>query len=61
MTELNGVKNAIIQVTYFLNGPMSHLLFCCHIILYCEKVASYEKFDHSLTLKVQIVWKISAF
>ena len=24
-------------------------------------MTSYEKFSHSLTLEVQIVWKISAF
>ena len=41
MTKLNGVKNAIMQVTYFLNGPMFNLLFCCHIVLYWEKVTSY--------------------
>ena len=26
-----------------------------------EKVTSYEKFGHNLTLIVQIVWKISVF
>ena len=54
-------NNAIIQVKYFLNGPMFNLLFCCNIILYLEKVASYEKFSKILTLEVQIVWKIIAF
>ena len=38
MTKLNGVKNAIIRVTQFLNGPMFNLLFYCHITLYWEKV-----------------------
>ena len=61
MTKLNGVNNAIIEVTYFLNGPMFNLLFCCNIVLYLEKVASYEKFSKILTLEVQIVWKIIAF
>ena len=42
------------QVTYFLNGPISNLLFYCQIILYWEKVTSYEKFSHNLTLEVQI-------
>ena len=56
MTKLNGVKNAIMQVTYFLNGPIFNLWFNYHIILYWEK--SYEKFSHNLTLEVQIVWKI---
>ena len=32
VTKLNGVKNAITQVTYFLNGPMFNLLFYCHVI-----------------------------
>ena len=41
------------QVTHFLNGPMLNLLFYCHIILYWEKVTSYKKFSHNLTLKVQ--------
>ena len=57
MTKLNEVRNAIIQVTYFLNGPMSHVLYC-HIILYREKVTSDEEFSHTLTLEVQIAWKI---
>ena len=48
------------QVTYFLNGPMLNLLFFI-IVLYWEKVTSYEEFSHNLTLEVQIVWKISAF
>ena len=30
--KLNAVKNAIMQVTYFLNGAMLNLLFYCHII-----------------------------
>ena len=49
------------QVTYFLNGPMFKFSFYCHIILYWEKVTSYENFSHSLTLEVQIVLNISAF
>ena len=32
--NLNEVKNDIMEVTYFLNGPMFKLLFNCHIILY---------------------------
>ena len=55
------MKNAINQVAYFLNGPMFSLLFYCHIILYWQKLTSYEKFSHNLTLEVQIVWKISVF
>ena len=43
---MNWVKNAIMQVTYFLNSGMSNFLFYCHIILYWQKVTSYEKFSH---------------
>ena len=50
VTKLNEVKNVIMQVTYFLNGPMFNLLFCCHIVLYREKVTSFEKFNHKLKL-----------
>ena len=60
-TLVNGMKNVIMQVTYFLRGSMINLLFICHITLYREKMTSYEKFSHSLTLEVQIVWTISAF
>ena len=51
----------IMQVACFLNDPMLNLLFCCNIILYLEKVNSYEKFSKNLTPEVQIVWKILAF
>ena len=30
-TKLNVVKDVIMLVTYFLNGPMFNLLFSCHI------------------------------
>ena len=33
VTKLNGVKNAIMQGTYFLNDSMFNL-FYCHICLY---------------------------
>ena len=55
------MKNAIIQVKYFLNDPMFNLLFYCHNILYWEKVASYEKFSHNLTIEVKILWKFERF
>ena len=48
------MKNAILQVTYFLNGPMISLPFYSHIISYWEKVTSYDKYSHSITLEVQI-------
>ena len=57
MTKLNGVKNSIMHVTYVLNGHMLNLLF---YILYWQKVTSFEKYSHTLTLEVQIVCKISA-
>ena len=49
------------QVTYFLNGPMFDMLFCCNIILYLEKVTSYEKFSKNFTLEIQIALKITVF
>ena len=61
VTKVNGVKNAIMQVIYFLNGPMFNLLFHCHIILCWEKMTSYEKFSHNLTLEVQVVWNFQKF
>ena len=52
---MNGMKNAIMQTTYPLNSPMINLLFYCHIILYWEKVTSYDKFSHSvITFEIQI-------
>ena len=61
MTKLNGVKNIIMQVTYFLDGHRLNLLFYYHIILYWEKMSPYEKYSHNLTPEFQIVWKILAF
>ena len=57
MARLNSVKNVTMQVTYFLKDPVFNLLFYCHIILYWEKMTSYEK----CSLEVPIVWKISRF
>ena len=31
VTQMKGMKNVIIQVTYFLNVPVVNLLFYCHI------------------------------
>ena len=42
--KLEWGKNAIMQVAYFLNGPLINL-FYCHINLYLEKVTSYMKFN----------------
>ena len=61
MTKLNGVKNAIMHMTYFLIGLVFKMLMFCHIVLYWEKATSYVKCSHSLTLQVHNVWKISAF
>ena len=44
-------ENAIMQVTYFLNDTMFNLLFSYHIISYCEKVTSHDKFRHNLILE----------
>ena len=35
---------------------MVQCLTCCNIMVYFEKVTSYEKFSKNLTLEVQIVW-----
>ena len=61
VVKLTRVNNAIMQVIYFLNGPMFSLLFCCNIILHLKKVTSCEKFSKNLTPEVQIVWKVSVF
>ena len=56
MTKQNGVNNVIMQVTCFLNGLMFNMLFC-NIVLYLEKVTSYEKFSKNRTLEVQMSGK----
>ena len=38
VTQFNGMKNAIMQVIYFLNGSVVNMLFYCHVITYWEKV-----------------------
>ena len=43
-TLVNGMKNVIMQVTYFLHGSMINLMFICHVTLYREKMTSYQKF-----------------
>ena len=50
VTKLNGVKNAIMQVTCFLNGPMFNLLFYWNITLHWGKVNAYQKFKHNSKL-----------
>ena len=55
------MKNAIMQVTYFLIGSMVNLLFYWHIILYWEKLASYEKFSHSLFWKPKLSGRFQRF
>ena len=59
--NLNEVKNDIMEVTYFLNDPMFKLLFYCHIILYREKLTSYEKFSLNLPLKSKLSGKFQCF
>ena len=61
MWQVEWGENAIMQVTYFLNDFIFNLFFFCHIVLYWEKMNSYEKFSRNITLEVQIVWTISAF
>ena len=46
------MKNAILQMAYFLNGTMVNLLFYCDVILYWEKVTSYENNFDNITLDV---------
>ena len=52
---MNGMK--IIQLTYSFNGPMINL-FYCHIVLYCAKVTSYDKFRQSFTLSAMLLMKV---
>ena len=37
VTQVNGMKNVIMQMTYFLNDPMVNILFYYHIIIYIER------------------------
>ena len=32
VTQVNEMKNSIMQVPYFFNGPMVILMFYCHIL-----------------------------
>ena len=55
------MKNVIMQWHTFWVAPY---LICYVIIIlfYIEKKTTfYDNYSHSLTLEVQIVWKISAF
>ena len=61
MTKLNEVKNAIMQLTYFLNGPKLNLFFYCRIFFYWEKVTSYEKLATILPLKSKLSRKFQRF
>ena len=42
VTKLTGMKNAILQVTYFLNGPMVNLLLFV-ILFYIERKWLYMR------------------
>ena len=53
--QVNGIKNVIMQVTYFLNVLMVNLLFCCHV--FTEGVF-LKKFTHNFTLEVQTFQKM---
>ena len=61
MTKLNEVKTAIIQVTYFLNGLMPNLLFCCLIILIQRKWFPMRNFFKILRLKFKFSGKFKLF
>ena len=52
-----GLKDVIVQVTYFLNGSMVNSFFCCHITLYWEEETCFEK----VTLEIQISEKFQHF
>ena len=74
--EWNGIKNAIMQVTYFLNSPMANLLFY-FIFFYTERKWLHKRnfaaillFNSKLSAKFQRFkelmklskcWKIGAF
>ena len=60
MTFVNWMRNAIIQVTYFLNKSMINLLFYSHIILFIF-IKWPLKFNHNISLEVQIMGKISGY
>ena len=54
LRSFTGWKLPLWKMTYSLNGPVINLLFYCHIVLYWEKVTSYDKFSHRLILEDQI-------
>ena len=49
VTQVNGKKNVIMQVTYFLNDSVLNIMFYCHVITYWQRVPPLEKFNRSLT------------
>ena len=61
MTKLNGVKNVIMEVTYFLNGPMFNLLRYCHLIYYERKWLLMTNLATILPLKPKLCWKFQRF
>ena len=61
MTQMNGMKNEIMQVTYFLNVPMVNLVFYSHIKLNWEKVTSHENLAAILPLKSRLSGKFQRF
>ena len=48
MTKVNGLKNAIMEVTNILNGSVVNMLSYCHTITHSEKVTLDEKFSQDL-------------
>ena len=53
-----GWKIALCKWHTFWMVPCLICYFFCHVVLYWEKLSFYEKFSRSLTLEIQIVWKI---
>ena len=61
MTQVNGMKNAIIHVTYFLSDSVVNTLFYCHIITSWEKVTPSQKFSQFLHFKSKLPGKFQHF
>ena len=51
VTQVNGMKNIIMEVTCFLNVLMINVV----LLSYIGRAISYEKFSHNLAFEVQIV------
>ena len=54
------MKNATVQVTYSLNGPVVNLLLYCHIILNLENVTFSDNLATILPLKFKLFGKFQS-